>query len=60
MTPKQRLLVVLMPTVEAEVAAMVAEDKSWREIATAVSAKSGVVVSHESLRQWFGSSERVA
>jgi intein-encoded DNA endonuclease-like protein len=53
-TTKQQLLRLLHPDVDAHVAELVAEGKSWRHIADAVAARAGITVSHESLRKWYG------
>ena len=56
MTPKQMLLEHMYPgDVAAYVATELADGRSWREVAGAVSLATGLSVSHESLRQWYGS-----
>ncbi len=44
----------------ADVAAHLTAGTSWREIAERVSARTGVTVSYESLRQWFGPQQDAA
>lgn len=54
-TPKQLLVEHLYDgDLPAEVARLIADGKSWRDIAAEVSEKTGQRVSHESLRQWYG------
>lgn len=57
-TTKRQLLETLYPAAGDSVATMQARGDSWRTIAEAVAEASGVTVSHESLRQWYGSDER--
>jgi hypothetical protein len=54
-SPKQQLLEHLYTgNLDADVAAMIAEGKSWRTIAETVSRVAGVTISHESIRKWYG------
>lgn len=54
-TPKQMLLEHLYGgDLSADVAHFLESGKSWRDIATTISDKTGQPVSYESLRQWYG------
>lgn len=56
-TPKQLLLEhTYGGDLAGDIAALVADGKGWREIAQHVTTETGVKVSHESLRQWYGQS----
>jgi len=58
-TPKYELVQLrLGRSLQAYVEAARKERLSWRTIATDLSAVSGVTVSWETLRDWFGDSER--
>lgn len=53
-TPKQMLLEHLYGgDLSADVAHFLEAGKSWREIATEITDKTGQPVSYESLRQWY-------
>lgn len=54
-TPKQLLVEHIYDgDLPADVRRLIADGKSWREVASQVSVKTGQSVSHESLRQWYG------
>jgi hypothetical protein len=54
-SPKHQLLDHLYSgDLDADVAAMIADGKSWRMIAETVSHRAGIDVSHESIRKWYG------
>jgi hypothetical protein len=54
-SPKHLLLEHLYTgDLDADVAAMIADGKSWRTIAETVSHRAGIAVSHESIRKWYG------
>lgn len=54
-TPKQLLLEHLYGgDLSADVARFIESGKSWRDIATEITDKTGQPVSHESLRTWYG------
>lgn len=60
-TPKRQLLELLYDgDLPGDVHTFLAADMSWREIAERVSARTGVTVSHESMRQWYGDTASVA
>ena len=53
-TPLQQLLEHKRPTIQADVNAMLAARKGWRTIAEHVRSTTGISVSHETLRRWYG------
>ncbi len=62
MTTTKRLLTEHLydGDLDADVRKFLDARMSWREIAERVSTRSGVSVSYETVRQWFGTDERKA
>jgi transposase-like protein len=59
MTPKQQLLELqyrgaIDHDIQTDIADAIADRMSWRDIRHMVEQRSGIQVSHESLRQWYG------
>lgn len=60
-TPKQMLLEHLYDgPLRSDVTALLNAGASWREVAERVTTRTGVSISYESLRQWYGTPEQVA
>ena len=60
-TTKQELIKLLYHgNLDEDIARAVNYGRSWREIAHDVAEDTGVSVSHESLRQWYGAEDGAA
>ena len=60
-TPKQELIKLLYHgNLDEDIARAIDYGRSWRDIAHDVTEDTGVRVSHESLRQWYGAEDGAA
>ena len=53
-SPLRRLLEIKRLTIQADVNTMLGAGEGWRTISTHVRNTTGISVSHETLRRWYG------
>ena len=59
-SPKRMLLELAYPNLNADVANWIDHNRSWQSMADEIRDRTGISVSRESLRNWYGSRETVA